>query len=253
MKSRRLRSFVIFVVLLAVLTACSSPAAAPGAAVEVTREVRVTVPVTVPVEVTREVPVTVEVEVTRLVEVTPDVTATPAVTNTPAAAAADERPMVVHRENVELDLGGVKVMLDGAALFDWQAAQIMGPSQEWIETVKDDRAFEDTQVLGSLTLTITNTTDSKINIYADQGTVVVGSEQVDLSDYMMYSDDMGGTLFPGVVKSGTLVFTLKQTAWDEVANGARLVFELNAPTNEKYDSLADQPYRFEVELVNEKE
>lgn len=84
MKNNRVK-ILFFVLLTAVLAACSAPAP-----VEVTRLVTQDIPVTIEVTrvVTEEIPVETEVEVTRIVEVTVEVVATP--TAEPTAATTVE-------------------------------------------------------------------------------------------------------------------------------------------------------------------
>lgn len=235
-----MRHIAIIALILLATTSCGSPApaAAPG---EVTRLVEVTVPV----EVTRIVKMTVPVEVTR--QVTHQVTVIATVTPEPTPIPAAQIARIALAEPVTQDLGGVKITVQQIALMDWAAAS----RDPEIRKLVDNDAFADAQILGILSLLLENGAASKVNVYGDQGTVVIGSEQIDLSSFMFYSDgeDLGGTFFPGVKSQGSIMFALKHTIWADIAAGAQVIYETNAPSDENYKSLSKQPYRFDLALV----
>jgi len=180
------------------------------------------------------------VEVTRLVEVAP--TATEAATPAPSSAA----PRVVDDTDQVQEQGGVVVTLKGAGLLDWASVR---ESPDMAE-LADAEAFQDATVLGALTVSVANNTQAKVNVYPEQGTVVVGAEQVELTGFMFFSENVGGTLFPGVVSEGTLVFALKATPWEQVADGTQLLYEIGAPADEEYTRLGEA-YQFQLELMPE--
>lgn len=233
------RKIALLSVALAVivLSACASqPAAQPPA--EVTRIVEVTraVEVTRPVEVTR----IVEVEVTRIVEQPPVVvTATPE--PEPTAAPAVEAPRVIDDVDQTQDRGGVTITVKGAGLTDWAAVK----DTPDLAIMSNTDGMKDATVLGAITVVVTNTTPSKINVHPGQGTVVIGSEQIELTGFMFFGDNVGGTLLPGVTKDGTLLFALSRTPWADIANGAKIIYEIGAPSDESFAFLAKEPYRFE--------
>lgn len=144
------------------------------------------------------------------------------------------------------DQAGVLVHVKGMGLMDWAAARANVPD---MAALAEFEMFQDLTSLGVATVIVTNTKDVKVNIHPDQGTIVVGNEQVDLSRYMFFSDDVGGEIFPGVVKEGNVIFGLKRTPWESIAGGVHAVFEIRQPSGEDFMSLTDAPYQFEFQLT----
>lgn len=274
----RRRTWVLIgvgVVALYAMAKCVAdmPTPLPAEQIEVTREVEVTSPamVTRIVEVTRPIEVTRSVEVTRLVEVTRIVeviaTAPPAPTAVPVPTAAPEPTKAIPTQapaaaqvtddgllrvqdiadHVQ-ELGGVTLTVLSATLVEGDSAR----AWEGFAPLAEDEKFIDVPVIGVLDVLVTNGTDKKIAVYPDQGTVVVGGEQINLTEFMFYSGDVGGELFSGVSKKGTILFALMRTPWANVADGVKLIFEVDAPFDEQLDDLADKPYYFELTLAPEK-
>lgn len=154
-------------------------------------------------------------------------------------------PSIAYVEKTTIDRGGVQVTLRGVSLMDWRQAQSYYPfMQGWAETNQLDRA----QVFGLMTVAVTNTTASKIIIFPDQGIVVIGPEQVDLSRSLFFSENVGMEFFPGVTKKGNIYFWLFDQAWQDIADGASFVYEIRSPSGENFIQLADEPYLFQAQL-----
>lgn len=93
-------------------------------------------------------------------------------------------------------------------------------------------AFTDAKVFGAMNMVITNNSDQNLFLSASDAVLLIGSEQVDLVDYMWLSDDLfGDALRPGVVRKGVFVFALKDTAFEDIANNPGIRFEASAPIN----------------------
>lgn len=80
--------------------------------------------------------------------------------------------------------------------------------------------FADKDVVAELVFVITNNSDQTVDIYPDQGTVQVNSEQIELLDYAFsgasFGDDLGGEIFPGVTKIGGLWFGIKRSTLEDI-------------------------------------
>ena len=101
------------------------------------------------------------------------------------------------------------------------------------------------QTIAALKLQVENTTERTIYVHPDAGIVVVGSEQIHLSDYLYPSDDVGGLFFSGVMKEGVVCFGIKRTAANQVTS---LRFVVDPPLDENYNRLADTKYDFRITL-----
>lgn len=176
---------------------------------------------------------------------TSESTATPAPTNTPAPTATPEvDPNQIFALNnlgvqssggLEIEILRVLIGEKGALEargFDFFAAG----------------AFDDKPVVGEVVFRVTNTTDEVLNVYPDQGTVVVNNEQIDLAEYMFYSfgDDVGGEIFPGVTSIGGVWFGLKRV---NVQDADRMIIAIDAPHTNNLDSVGEG-YYFEPDVSN---
>lgn len=165
-------------------------------------------------------PEATEQEVTEQ-EVTEQETETPEPAEEPEAA---DNELLIGTQTVET--GGFVLTVDAAAYFDRDE---LGPdAQEILEP--------GTKSLISLKVSVENTTDETLAIYPDQGTLVVGSEQMMANVWV--SDSVGGDFYGPVSKEGTVVFESTQTT-DEIvaAGGARYI--VDAPHNEDFASTGD--------------
>jgi hypothetical protein len=96
--------------------------------------------------------------------------------------------------------------------------------------------------IGQIELSIENASGSRRTVYPNQGTVVVGNEQVDVSLFL--SDDIGGEYFPGVVKEGRVLFFLKRLAYTDVAS---VLYVVGYPFGETFN-FAAQDYEFTISV-----
>jgi len=209
--------------------------------------------VTLPLDIEINLQIGLAERVTATLEtITPTVPAVVEVlepTPTPTTPAAAGIPRVVDDEDQIQDRGGVMLHIRSVGLVDWEAAK----TDKEIAKLENFSAFKEATVLGAISVIVTNTTDSKINIYPDQGTVVIGSEQVDLSSFLFFSDDVGGEIYPGVAKDGVIMFALKRTPWKDIKDGVDILYEVDPPHDERFHDLADEPYSFTLHLQPEGE
>jgi hypothetical protein len=111
------------------------------------------------------------------------------------------------------------------------------PDQQWEKLNDYISGWAETPVVGELIFKITNNTSKTIRVYLNQGTVQIGSEQIELSEYMIgttFGDALGGEIFPGVTKIGGMWFGIKRSNPDQIT---RLVFRCSAPVDESSNSL----------------
>ena len=219
------------------------------------------VEVTVPVEVTREVTRIITqppkaVEVTVLVTVPPPPTYTPYPTYTPCptytppplpTATPEPSPTPTPAEtaflkrdlDLELDRGGVIIRLTLISF-----ALLEDASDELKDTISYFDSWDNVVIMGGMEIEVTNTTQDKISVYPAQGTIVAGNEQVDIDLWL--SEDVGGDLFEGVMKTGVVVFGLKRIDVTELDS---IQYIVRAPVNaDTYERLTDEDYEFVIPL-----
>jgi hypothetical protein len=224
---------LLVVLGLALFVAVSSCAESEPQTVEVTQLVPETVEVTR--EVTRMVPETVEV--TRLVERV--VTATP-VPATPTPEPPDQGQAVAANYLGKQESGGIEIEL----------VRVLFGDKEYVEeeTGSDFGSdFEQVDTLGEFVLRITNSTDKAVTVYPDQGTVVIGDEQIDLDQWwhrIGNMEDVSGDLQPGVTRVGGFWFGVRRSDWDEIG---KVLFLIDAPFDQDYDDLGSG-FRFEIDI-----
>ncbi len=242
------RTIIPLLIAAFVLVACGS-----AKTVEVTKIVEkpVTVIVTQVVErvVTKEVEkiVTKEVEVTRIVTVpvtvpvTVVVTATPTPTPKPSPTPAQENAAIVKLDNLNLeqDRGGVILRVHGVAIARWDDMPA-----EFKDAASIFTYWDGVKYVGILSVEVENTTDKTINVFADQGIVVVGQEQVDTD--LWTSEDVGGEFLAGVRRKGLILFGLKEEHnFDEIDS---IRYVVDAPIDDNFNPLADADYDFQIPL-----
>lgn len=125
-----------------------------------------------------------------------------------ATRTSEGRLMSVSEPPVLWEKGGVRLEVQGVTLSSVEAAEEDFPG---IQAELDPA----TETLVLLTLTATNATGDTISWHPNQGTLVIGSEQVDAS--IWHSDDIGEVAwFDGVEMSGAVVFEFTST-FEELA------------------------------------
>jgi hypothetical protein len=97
--------------------------------------------------------------------------------------------------------------------------------------------FDNTPVVGEIVFVVQNNTKKVISIYPDQATVIAGSEQIDLSQWMFFTtfgEDYSGDIYPGVSATGGIWFGLKRTPLDQIQS---LTIAFDAPFDADFNSL----------------
>jgi hypothetical protein len=110
-------------------------------------------------------------------------------------------------------------------------------SRQWLLTADGEASFvtksqfDGVDVFGEIILRMTNTTDGKLMVYPDQGTIIIGNEQIELSDARTGIgglDDLGGDIFPGVTKVGGVWFGVRRSTFEQITS---VLFAFKAPFN----------------------
>jgi archaellum component FlaG (FlaF/FlaG flagellin family) len=110
-------------------------------------------------------------------------------------------------------------------------------------------SFDDKPIVGEIVFRITNNTQQTLSVYPDQGTVIVGGEQIELSEYMMlatFGDSVGGDIFPGVTKIGGIWFGIKRTSIADIQN---ITLAFGGPSDANFSSMGAD-YNFTIDLSN---
>lgn len=162
------------------------------------------------------------------------------VSSNPFADIPTISPSVTQSQTIE----GLEVKLTGGRLLSFDEALKIK------DLASDIKAFgigDDSTVLGIVGLAITNTTDSKMTIYPSQGHIVIGNEQVDSLKNPGQSID--GDIFPGVTKTGAIIFALARTKWDDISKGSSLILNIGKPADSTSHYVGDNDFEFKVKLT----
>lgn len=112
------------------------------------------------------------------------------------------------------------------------------------QELRQRERYANAQVVGALQVVVENNRDEKIVVFADQGVVVVGNEQIEF----FAGDDLGGEMFQGVRKHGDVLFALNNISY-EVLSGLSLIYEVDAPViMEPFTILTDEGYLFQLTI-----
>jgi hypothetical protein len=108
--------------------------------------------------------------------------------------------------------------------------------------------FQDKTVVVEIIFKVTNSGTQVASVYPDQGTVVVGSEQVSLFDYFMTEsgESFSGDIFPNVTLIGGLYFGLKKS---QVAEISQMTIAIDGPFDSNFNKLG-QDFYFQIDLSN---
>jgi len=247
MKSVRMKAkrgtILLSTVLVLALAALACGGGKPQQ-VEVTR----IVPQIVQVEITRVAPQTVEV--TRVVQVivtatprpaspTPKPTNTPQPTETPPSL--DTGDVFALNNLATQESGGLKV--DIPRVLIGRKSAINQPLHEY--SILDDK-----DVVGEIIFRITNTTDKVLSVHPDQGTVVVGNEQIKLIDYafagLEVGEDFSGDIFPEVTVIGGIWFGIKRQDVPEISS---MTIAFDGPFDKDLNRIGPD-FLFELDISN---
>lgn len=266
---KRLAPAVVVVVVLTVFLA-GIAVAQSGVLAGLAQPVVVSIEQLVPVDVTLALPqqdgsvitttapltvgvsLQIKIDGNHVVAVAPAAEAEPAevavATPTPEVEDAEtiwDLPHVRGSLSEPLDVGGFLVAPD-LALFDFD--QVKAISIENARFYEND-AFQGATMLGVLYLTLTNTTDVDLALTANDGVVVVGTEQADLSDFQYLGDDIfGDALLPGVTRDGPFVFALVDTNLADIAEGTEARLQMKGPIKDSYIWIDDSKYQATITL-----
>jgi hypothetical protein len=134
-----------------------------------------------------------------------------------------------------------------------QISRVIFGNKESLEKYWDDLRslapiFQDKAVLGEIIFKITNNSDTIVTLHPNQGTVIVGSEQINLADYLgvsTFGENTGGDFFPGVTVIGGMWFGVKRTPLEEINS---MIFASRGPVNSAdWNSLGDD-YQIQLDL-----
>jgi len=111
--------------------------------------------------------------------------------------------------------------------------------------------FQDKPVISELIFVVKNNSAQSMNVYPDQGHVVVEGEQINLFDLTLLGtggDSLGGEILPGVTKIGRLWFGLRRTALDDIKS---MVIVIPGPHDNYFNTFGGD-YRFQLDLSEHK-
>lgn len=109
--------------------------------------------------------------------------------------------------------------------------------------------FDDKPIVAEIVFKVTNNSQQTLSVYPDQGTIVVGGEQIELTDYIMFAtfgDSVGGEIFPGVTKIGGIWFGIKRTSIAEIQ---QITIAFGGPYDANFSSLGSD-FNFTIDLSN---
>lgn len=211
--------------------------------------------------ITTTAPLTVGVSLQIKIDGNQVVAVAPAAEAEPAeVAVATEEPAVEDAETIwdlphvrggvpePLDVGGFLVSPD-ISLFDFEQVKAFDVENG---TFFDRDEFNGATTFGLLYLTLTNTTDVDLALTANDGVIVVGTEQADLSDFQYLGDEIfGDALLPGVTRDGPFVFALTKTTLADIADGTEARLQLKGPIKDNYTWIDDAKYQATIKLLPE--
>lgn len=249
------------------LTLAGLAIAQTGAVPGLTQPILVTVTQAVPADITLAIPqddgavltVTAPITVGVNLQITIDgahVVAVEAAEATPPIVVVEELapaskdpwdsvPAIVATPSQERSTGGLVMAVQRVGIFDASAADHVPD----IDGLLGLDAFRDATAIGFLQVSITNTTDSKLQFSPTDGVIVIGSEQINLRDYRATNTNIGGEIYPGVNKQGAIIFAVKNTPWDEIASGASGYLDAGQPSDSAYNRVGDAPLEFTFEMT----
>jgi hypothetical protein len=174
---------------------------------------------------------------------TPKPSDIPAPTNTeiPTSTATQESTIgqIAKNDIATIDSGGVKLELARVVIAKKEAAK---------QQFSMIQIFDDKPTVVEFIFKITNTTDKTVNIYVDQGTVAINTEQIDLFDYSIggakFGDDLGGEFLPGVTAIGGMWVGIKRADYDKVT---KIQIKIDGPTDVNYSKLGPD-YIFNIDV-----
>lgn len=161
---------------------------------------------------------------------------------TPAATPTTEGgDALKYTVNYEQDRGGVIIRVTAVSVAPIEAVLADKESGMFFKGYAD----EGVKTVGGIKVEVKNTTGKTVNVYPTQGTLAIGDEQINLSEYMLFSDNVGGEVLAGIAKEGVIVFGSKRSLPEEIK---KIRFIVSSPSDDKYNRLADTDYDFNIDL-----
>lgn len=96
-------------------------------------------------------------------------------------------------------------------------------------------------------LRVTNHSNKVINIFPQEGVVIINGEQINLSDYqsaIANLEEVNGTIYPNVTRVGGFWYAVRRSNWTEIDS---MIYIIEGPTDDNSRSLGDK-YHFEMNL-----
>jgi len=139
--------------------------------------------------------------------------------------------VLLHVIQETVDRGGVQVELRQVAI----------ASKQWLEGNGATFAgkYADVPTIATIYFRVKNTRQDTINLYVNQATVVVNSEQIELAPYIIEGragDDLGGEFLPGVEAIGSISFPIERSTVPEIE---RMLVKINGPVTESFERLGE--------------
>lgn len=145
------------------------------------------------------------------------------------SAVEEGQHLVEFDEPIVYESNGVRLSITGVGFTSLDSPVVDQEVRDFLE--------EDTRTILALEMTVSNDSGEAINIWANQGTVQVGREQIDADLWL--SDDFAGEMRDGVDDDGLVVWQL-ETEFDEAVALGELVYTTMAPSSmETYEPVAD--------------
>lgn len=111
--------------------------------------------------------------------------------------------------------------------------------------------FDNTNVVMEIIFRVTNNGNDVVNVYPDQSTLIIGNEQIELTEFMFYSPiigDVSGEIYPGVTKIGGLWVGIKRSDLESI-NQFTLV--CSGPFNNNLITKGED-FRFDIDISEKK-
>lgn len=123
---------------------------------------------------------------------------------------------------------GIRLSITGIGITSMDSPVIDDELHDYVE--------DGTETLLALEMTVSNDAGEEVNVYANQGTIQVGREQVDAD--IIFSDSFAGEMRDGVDDDGQVIWQLS-APFDDVMGEGALDYVASAPSsNETYESVA---------------
>lgn len=174
---------------------------------------------------------------------------TPFSTNTPVPALTQELPTSTHKiiqtpspdqlwainyagweesGNVTIEIARLVVGYKEHIPYDW--------GQKW----------DDIDVVGEIIFKVTNKNDVTVNVFPDQGTVQIGSEQIELVNYIFntFGESVGGEIYPGVTKIGGIWFGITRSDPGEISE---IIYRTDGPNNSETGESLGPDYKIAID------